>query len=202
VRIGFSGFAYSSLHYLTWFVALIRLTGTIPESFGQLKNLAALELGHNNLEGTLPDVWDNGFLRYFSVVNNSRLGGLLPASLFNPNMGLLRIPYCNFTGPLPVYQRLTNLNDFSAEFNRLNGSLQSLFENLDESIAQIRLHQNQFSGLVPKVTKEQRIGWKNLRTLVCTQQHVFLSRSNTHHLPQIQYTVDVLQPIVRRIQLN
>ncbi|KAK4339199.1 hypothetical protein RND71_040661 [Anisodus tanguticus] len=100
-----------------------RLTGTLPESLGQLSMLEYFSISNNRLTGTLPEsLGQLSMLKYFSISYN-RLTGTLPESLDQLSMlEHFSISYNRLTGTLPEsLGQLSMLEYFIISYNRLEG---------------------------------------------------------------------------------
>jgi len=100
------------------------LTGTLPASIGNMRHLTSLYLSSNNLTGSLPaSIGNLTGLTSFDLSNNT-LTGSLPSSLENLRSLMLLVLNNNLTGSLPPsIGKLTNLVQLNASNNVLTGSL-------------------------------------------------------------------------------
>ncbi|MEO1049459.1 MAG: hypothetical protein AAFX87_02485 [Bacteroidota bacterium] len=76
------------------------LVGAIPESISQLTNLYDLNMGTNELSGTIPSGLfnDDMALDYVNFGSNYTLGGVVPESVTQlSNLRTLNLSYCQFT---------------------------------------------------------------------------------------------------------
>ncbi|KAJ8560589.1 hypothetical protein K7X08_022449 [Anisodus acutangulus] len=160
------------------------LTGTIPTSFGYLKNLQSLVLLENGLEGEIPEAL--GYLtklkRLVLAGNNfvgpiqDSLGRLTNLLIFDTSRNFL-------SGALPVtIGDLTSLIKLDLSNNRLDGKLPREIGGL-KSLTLLDLSHNNFSVGLPETFKEMdslqelvlsdnpigdcvtRIEWGNLKNL-------------------------------------
>ncbi|XP_022154390.1 BRASSINOSTEROID INSENSITIVE 1-associated receptor kinase 1-like isoform X2 [Momordica charantia] len=78
------------------------ISGSIPERFGNLKNLESLDLYSNSLSGPIPD--SLGKLTKLSALrlNNNSLSGAIPMSLTNVPLKILDLSNNHLSGDIPV----------------------------------------------------------------------------------------------------
>ncbi|KAG2277862.1 hypothetical protein Bca52824_060417 [Brassica carinata] len=101
-------------------------SGIIPDSIGNLKNLASLTLADSNFSGRIP----------------SSLGEL-------SNLSSLSLSSNHFTGEVPSsIGNLKQLISFDVDYNQLTGSFPSVLLNLTK-LRSIYLDSNHFTGAVP-----------------------------------------------------
>ncbi|WJZ95612.1 hypothetical protein VitviT2T_014368 [Vitis vinifera] len=112
------------LNYL--FLSENQITGTIPDSIGQITSLQIIDFSRNNLTGSIPYTIGNCSSLIVLDLGNNNLSGMLPKSL----------------GQLQWLESL-HLND-----NKLSGELHSSFQNLSR-LELLDLSYNQLSGKVP-----------------------------------------------------
>ena len=128
-----------------------RLTGTLPETLGNLNNLQYLNLGHNRLTGTLPETLGNlNNLQYLNLGHN-RLTGTLPETLGNlNNLQYLNLGHNRLTGTLPeTLGNLNNLQYLNLNYNRLTGTIPEALGQLD-SLQTLWLGGNRLTGTIPE----------------------------------------------------
>jgi len=101
--------------------------GTIPNVYTTLSKLRILNLDSNQLIGTLPE----------------RIGDLRSLEVWDTDRNLLTGSIPDTIRILPAI-RVIDLND-----NQLAGSLISKFGSLGETLTDLQLHNNQFTGIVP-----------------------------------------------------
>ncbi|XP_071732539.1 uncharacterized protein [Rutidosis leptorrhynchoides] len=142
-----------------------RITGAIPESISELKNLHTLDLSHNNLIGVIPATLATKLpeLRVL-VLSYNNLAGDIPE--FSDESSLIHLDFSNnmLTGSLPkttpsmlrylslasnglwgpVYISSSNLVYLDLSMNKLSGPIpSSLFS---PSLSSMYLQRNNFSG--------------------------------------------------------
>ncbi|KAL0925081.1 hypothetical protein M5K25_003390 [Dendrobium thyrsiflorum] len=127
-----------------------RLTGSIPEAFGEMQNLTILFLYYNNLSGEIPASIGRLPNLYDMRLFNNNLEGVLP-----PEMGKysklwnFEVDDNMFTGELPKHlcdgKALTSLIVFD---NQLTGKLPEPLGSCD-TLLDIQINNNQFTGEFP-----------------------------------------------------
>ena len=124
------------------------LTGTIPNSFGNLINLQEVKLSYNQLSGTLPPMEQLVNLTYFSVSNN-QLTGSFPAGLTSAtNLFTIDLSANQFTGEIPSLTNLRQLYYLELDHNNFTGALPGSFLSSYGLIA-VDLSYNQLTGVIP-----------------------------------------------------
>ncbi|KAL3148709.1 hypothetical protein ABBQ38_014122 [Trebouxia sp. C0009 RCD-2024] len=126
------------------------LTGLLPDSWQTWTNMATtFDLSYNELTGRLPDSW-----RMWTRLNNMDLGmnnltGTLPQNL---TQQLLSLEGNKLTGTLPdAWQSLTQLKYLSLQGNCLNGSLPAAWgASLMPTLVYMDLGENMLSGSLPQ----------------------------------------------------
>ncbi|KAL5705912.1 Receptor-like protein kinase 7 [Ranunculus cassubicifolius] len=151
-----------------------RLTGSIPEEFGDFRNLIGLSLYKNRLTGTLPMNIGSWSDFDFIEVSGNMLTGLIPPNMCKSGMMTELIMIDNkFTGVLPEsYAACTSLTRVRVSNNSLTGSIPSGIWGLPNlgfldlamnefdgpmtadignavSLTQLRIQSNRFSGSLP-----------------------------------------------------
>ena len=128
------------------------LSGSIPSSFTKLQSLEFLSLWNNNLTGTLPqDLFTSlPSLEVIQLFSNS-LSGTIPE--FFPRGPLERIKIGDnlFTGTIPssIYE-LRSLKEFTVDGGYLTGTISSLkISNLVNNLETLGLCCNHFQGTIP-----------------------------------------------------
>ena len=127
------------------------LTGTIPETIGNLKHLQSLNLDFNSLEGELPNSIGNMInLTQFSAINNN-LTGNIPESIGDMvNLEYLNLDGNALTGELPSsIGNLTMLKEFVIPGNNLTGSIPESVSGMT-SLENFFIFSNFFTGTVPR----------------------------------------------------
>ncbi|XP_060194343.1 piriformospora indica-insensitive protein 2-like [Lycium barbarum] len=160
------------------------LTGTIPTSFGYLKNLQSLVLLENGLEGEIPEVLGNLSKLKRLVLADNNFVGPIPNSIGRLINLLILDTSRNFlSGALPVtIGDLTSLIKLDLSNNMLHGKLPREIGGL-KSLTLLDLSHNNFSGELPEAFQEMdsleelvlsdnpisdyvtRIQWGNMKNL-------------------------------------
>lgn len=127
------------------------LTGTIPPELGNLTNLNSLELRGNQLTGSIPPELGNlSNLRMFLFLDYNQLTGSIPSELSNlTNLETLSIVGNQLTGPIPPeLGSLKNLKHLYLDNNRLSGSIPPELGNMT-NLLDLYLGSNQLTGYIP-----------------------------------------------------
>ena len=108
-----------------------QLTGSIPETLGQLNNLKFLRLTGNQLTGPIPET--------LGQLNNLR-------SLF--------LSFNQLTGPIPeTLGQLNNLVNLHLSFNQLTGSIPETLGQLN-NLESLYLSRNELTGCIPSALQD------------------------------------------------
>jgi len=106
-----------------------QLSGSMPSNLGNLTKLQRLNLYNNQLVGTIPTELGSLSSLQFLILGNNQLTGAIPSELGN----------------------LSNLKDITLSSNQLAGTIPSALSNLTR-LTGIRLDYNQLNGAVPSVS--------------------------------------------------
>jgi Leucine-rich repeat (LRR) protein len=126
------------------------LVGTIPTSLGNLNGLISINLNSNKLSGTIPVSLGNlSNLQSLGLVIN-QLTGSIPAELGNLNkLEWLEIHSNYLTGSIPAtLGNLSSLKTITLDHNQLSGSIPSSLGNLIK-LENISFNNNQLVGSIP-----------------------------------------------------
>ncbi len=127
-----------------------QLTGEIPSQIGNLANLQGLWLDGNSLSGRIPPELGNlTRLRVLALPSNQLEGGL-PDSLGNlVNLTYLNLSTNNLTGEIPAsLGSLSSLDQLWLFETQLSGTIPSELGNL-ANISKLGLHNNRLQGSIP-----------------------------------------------------
>jgi len=126
------------------------LTGTIPNSIGDLIHVTYLELAHNDLTGSLPNSIGNMASLTTLFLELNQLSGNIPTTIGNlSNLVQLKMGNNALTGPIPTeIGNLSNLNRLNLNQNNLSGTLPPELANLSNLIF-MYLTGNQLTGNIP-----------------------------------------------------
>uniref|UniRef100_A0ACD5YAE8 Uncharacterized protein n=1 Tax=Avena sativa TaxID=4498 RepID=A0ACD5YAE8_AVESA len=127
------------------------LSGSIPASLGDCKQLDMLNLSFNSLQGTIPSELVNSTSLVSLDLSNNNLTGSIPFQI-GALLQLLRldISFNNLSGQLPfTLGQCVQLSSLRLRSNMLNGSIPESFSDL-KSVDQIDLSRNYFVGQIPE----------------------------------------------------
>ena len=126
------------------------LTGTIPETLGQLNNLLSIDLMFNRLTGPIPETL--GQLNNLRSLNLSvnQLTGTIPEALGQlDNLETLALAGNQLTGTIPsALGQLNNLRFLSLADNQLSGQIPEALGQLN-NLKTLYLSGNQLTGCIP-----------------------------------------------------
>ena len=132
--------------YLLW----NQLSGAIPDSLGNLSNLHLLNLSGNQLNGSIPNSLGNlSSLQTLYLINN-QLSGAIPDSLGNlSNLQKLYLGSNQLSGAIPEsLGQLSNLQSLDLNDNQLSGVIPDSLGYLT-NLKLLVLRNNQLSGSIP-----------------------------------------------------
>ncbi|XP_027928405.1 MDIS1-interacting receptor like kinase 2-like isoform X2 [Vigna unguiculata] len=116
-----------------------------------LTNLRNIDLSTNSLSGTIPETIGNmSSLNELRLSNNSLLSGPIPSSLWTmSNLTLLFLDNNNLSGSIPAsIENLVNLDRLGLDYNHLSGPIPSTIGNLTK-LTKLFLRSNNLSGPIP-----------------------------------------------------
>ena len=127
------------------------LTGSLPESLGNLSKLQYLDLFNNGLTGSLPESLGNLAELQLLDLSNNGLTGSLPESLGNlAKLQSLYLYNNGLTGSLPEsLGNLAQLRQLRISNNLLSSDVRSLLSNKMIALESMDLSSNYFIGPVP-----------------------------------------------------
>ncbi|ORZ36616.1 hypothetical protein BCR44DRAFT_40319 [Catenaria anguillulae PL171] len=107
------------------------LSGPIPPSIRQLKQLKQLSIWNSRINGSIPDVFDSSFSRLTSIhiFDNPNLSGPIPSSL----------------------AQIPNLQTLDLSGNRLSSIPANLLANLPTTLTDLSITGNNLTGPLPRV---------------------------------------------------
>ena len=122
----------------------------IPNSLGNLSNLAGLDLGDNRLSGSIPSALGNLSELNVLGLEINEFSGSIPAALGNlSELDGLNLWGNNLSGSIPSQLgNLSKLTYLDLAFNQLTGSLPTSLGRLSK-LRTLRLEENQLSGSIP-----------------------------------------------------
>ncbi|KAG5560934.1 hypothetical protein RHGRI_004084 [Rhododendron griersonianum] len=127
------------------------LTGLIPASIGNLRNLTTLYLYENSLSGSIPQ--EVGMLRSLTdlELSTNNLTGLIPASIGNlRNLTTLYLYENSLSGSIPQeVGMLRSLTNLELSTNNLTGLIPASIGNL-RNLTTLYLYKNSLSGSIPQ----------------------------------------------------
>ncbi len=123
------------------------ISGTLPESIGELKNLRVLELSFNRISGQLPASLGNLSKLEMLAFNGNALTGNVPESLGGLNkLKQLHLSSNFLTGSLPgSLKNLKNLEVFNVFDNKLSGELPSEISKI-KTLKEVIIAENDFTN--------------------------------------------------------
>jgi hypothetical protein len=128
-----------------------KLNGSIPESLGNLSKLKLLELEENQLSGSIPESLGNLSNLVELALEENQLNGSIPESLGNlSNLEWLLLNDNQLSGSIPKsLGNLSNLVELALEENQLNGPIPESLGNLS-NLKELHLGENRLSGSIPE----------------------------------------------------
>ncbi|XP_060208369.1 receptor-like protein kinase HSL1 isoform X1 [Lycium barbarum] len=155
-----------------------RITGTIPSTICQLKNLTVIDLSNNNISGAIPaSLRDCSKLQHLDLSNNSSTGQI-PGHLFQLQyLHHLSLSHNHLSGAIPDAINLVSLSDMDLSHNQLSGSIPKGLGDLPRLYV-LDLSHNQLSGNISENLDHLRRRIKTLR--LCSNK--FKGRSSVEFL--------------------
>ncbi len=127
------------------------VSGTIPDSLGNLGHLRKLYLSNSQLSGSIPDSFQNLSNLQVLHLSSNQLSGAIPDWLGNlNNLQDISLSSNQLTGSIPdSLGNLNNLQSLIVAYNQLSGSIPESLGNA-RNLLFIWLSDNQLSGLIPE----------------------------------------------------
>ncbi|XP_062012874.1 probable LRR receptor-like serine/threonine-protein kinase At1g07650 isoform X1 [Rosa rugosa] len=137
------------------------LDGVLPASLAKLPYLKQVDLGQNDLSGSIPREWASTKLE-FLVLSVNNLSGPIPGYLGNiTTLRALALESNSFSGPVPSdLGKLTNMEFLYLRANNLTGELPVALTNLTK-LKVLQIGSNNFTGRIPNYFQS----WKDLQNL-------------------------------------
>lgn len=135
---------------LVFNIAGNRVTGMVPTSFGESRNLVGLDLSRNKIQGELPmSITNLTSLNYLSLGSNNLTGHIPPALEQLHSLKILDLSSNSFSGEIPSgLVNLKNLTSLFLDNNKLSGEIPSGFAKIS-SLSMFNVSYNNLSGPVP-----------------------------------------------------
>ncbi|CAL9204312.1 unnamed protein product, partial [Musa hybrid cultivar] len=140
---------------LQWFdISTNNMSGEIPFSYCQLRNLEGLQLSENNLSGEVPNCWKNSSNLLLLDLSSNKLVGGVPDSLCNlQTLESLHLSHNNLSGPIPhCLKSCTELSTLDLGHNNFIGNLPTWIGEGLLSLKTLSLRSNAFNGSIPRLS--------------------------------------------------
>ncbi|MGD2092317.1 MAG: SBBP repeat-containing protein, partial [Candidatus Aminicenantes bacterium] len=138
-----------------------QLTGTLPATLNNLANLQVLDLGANFITGTLPDLSGLTNLTQLNLSTNIFDGNIPTWISLLTALNTLNLSENQFTGTIPDLSTLTQLTEFNVYANQLSGTIPTWINSLT-ALNTLHLGLNQFSGEIPDLGSLTQLTQLNL----------------------------------------
>ena len=126
------------------------LSGKIPESIGELKDLVYLNFRNNTLSGSIPKSIDSLASLECLDLSVNQLSGSIPSTIGNlSNLIILELVDNQLTGSIPEsIGNLKNLRGLNLSYNKLSGSIPKSLGKLS-NLEYLAFWDNKLSGRIP-----------------------------------------------------
>lgn len=146
------------------------LTGTLPPELGNLLGLRNLHLFQNQLSGPIPATLGRLGALVELIANHNHFTGSIPAELgaIGDTLRLLFLNSNELSGPIPAaLGNLGNLRVLALNENQLSGAIPAELGNLSR-LQNLRLQLNSLSGVVPLAVAQLGGGMEALDPVSCS----------------------------------
>eukprot|EP01084_Bolivina_argentea_P215118 365186_1 len=145
------------------------LTGTIPINIKYISSLYTLSLPRNNLEGEIPDIFDQlPFLIDFAISYN-KLNSTLPNSLqYASKLAFIETEQNNLQGNIDPLSNLNQLRLLLIGNNNFSGTISNQFCNSNKMLEFYCQHNNHLNGTLPKCIGN----WTKVTNLFMTNNNI------------------------------
>ncbi|XP_064995499.1 receptor-like protein EIX1 isoform X2 [Musa acuminata AAA Group] len=140
---------------LQWFdLSMNNMSGEIPFSYCQLRNLEGLQLSENNLSGEVPNCWKNSSNLLLLDLSSNKLVGGVPDSLCNlQTLESLHLSHNNLSGPIPhCLKSCTELSTLDLGHNNFIGNIPTWIGESLLYLKTLSLRSNVFTGSIPQLS--------------------------------------------------
>ncbi|KAE8660271.1 Receptor like protein 33 [Hibiscus syriacus] len=122
--------------------------GSIPPSFGNLTQMAFIDLSGNSLQGQIPDVFGNLTKLTYLACYSCNLSGPLPTTMFTlPSLLRLDLGFNKLAGPIDRIWMSSSIQYVDLRYNDLHGPLpHSIFDLVN--LGFLILSSNNLSGVI------------------------------------------------------
>ncbi|CUF43553.1 GP46-like surface antigen, putative [Bodo saltans] len=169
-----SGTLPDSLGNLTQLVELTlhsnALGGSLPQTLAECTSLLSVNFWNNSLAGTLPPEFSSWTRIQFLSVSSNQFSGSLPKEFSAWGSSLMEF-YAEgnkLTGTFPPeYESLFNLRYFRVTSNSFSGTLPPAFSSWT-SLIEFNVRVNQLTGSLPK----EYSAWRFLKSFICSNNNI------------------------------
>jgi len=125
------------------------LVGEIPSEIFLLPGLRFLQLEHNHINGSFPDIEPN--LKESKLerinLNGNHLTGIIPSLTFFTELQVLFLSKNSLDGPIPEFP--ANISRVDLSQNSITGTLEDAGFDSDTSMLELNLRDNRMHGTIP-----------------------------------------------------